>query len=105
MGFGINPWKWQQTEHVTYPIVLDVVRLEMKVVKGSGNQQRLCFKCNSGNFFYPTGLDLIKTVKGTVGGMEVVPVCSDKFGLSYGHNSWSALSVQIVCFVVSSNCL
>ncbi|KAK7105134.1 cap-specific mRNA (nucleoside-2'-O-)-methyltransferase 1-like [Littorina saxatilis] len=38
-------------------------RLEMKAVKGSANHPRLCFKVHSGNFFHPTGLDLIKTVK------------------------------------------
>jgi hypothetical protein len=44
-------------------------RLEMKVVKGSGGQEKLCFRGHSGHFFHPTGLDLIKTVKGTAGYM------------------------------------
>ncbi|XP_076464840.1 cap-specific mRNA (nucleoside-2'-O-)-methyltransferase 1-like isoform X2 [Babylonia areolata] len=38
-------------------------RLEMKAVKGSANQPRLCFRGHSGNFFHPVGIDLVKTVK------------------------------------------
>ncbi|KAL8619662.1 hypothetical protein ACOMHN_019717 [Nucella lapillus] len=38
-------------------------RLEMKAVKGSANQPRLCFKGHSGNFFHPLGIDLEKTVR------------------------------------------
>lgn len=38
-------------------------RLAMKTVKGSSSHLRLCFQGHSGNFFHPTGLDIIKTVK------------------------------------------
>ncbi|KAK7487035.1 hypothetical protein BaRGS_00021705 [Batillaria attramentaria] len=38
-------------------------KLEMMKVKGSANQLRLCFLSHTGNYFHPTGIDLIKTVK------------------------------------------
>ncbi|XP_041352995.1 cap-specific mRNA (nucleoside-2'-O-)-methyltransferase 1-like [Gigantopelta aegis] len=37
-------------------------RLDMKVVKGS-HMPRLCYETNEGNYFHPTGVYLIKTVK------------------------------------------
>ncbi|GFN74584.1 Cap-specific mRNA (nucleoside-2'-o-)-methyltransferase 1-like [Plakobranchus ocellatus] len=37
--------------------------LSMRVVKGSANKPRLCYKEASGNFFHPSGLTFIKTVK------------------------------------------
>nr|KAG5714393.1 hypothetical protein BaRGS_006839 [Batillaria attramentaria] len=37
--------------------------LEMMKVKGYANQLRLCFLSHTGNYFHPTGIDLIKTVK------------------------------------------
>ncbi|RUS78259.1 hypothetical protein EGW08_013975 [Elysia chlorotica] len=51
---------------VTFP--LDRVKhifenLSMRVVKGSANKPRLCYKEESGNYFHPSGLTFIKTVK------------------------------------------
>ncbi|KAK3708214.1 hypothetical protein RRG08_023623 [Elysia crispata] len=37
--------------------------LSMRIVKGSANKPRLCYKEESGNYFHPTGLTFIKTVK------------------------------------------
>ncbi|PVD25771.1 hypothetical protein C0Q70_13431 [Pomacea canaliculata] len=38
-------------------------RLEMKLVKGSGSQPRLCFHSQTGNFYHPSGISFVKTVK------------------------------------------
>ncbi|XP_038074653.1 cap-specific mRNA (nucleoside-2'-O-)-methyltransferase 1-like [Patiria miniata] len=37
-------------------------RLEFKQVKGSGRQQRLCFRTNTERHFIPTGVCLVKTI-------------------------------------------
>lgn len=45
-------------------IISLLYRLEMKLVKGSGSQPRLCFHSQTGNFYHPSGISFVKTVKG-----------------------------------------
>lgn len=72
----------QLVKPVTFPLskveqVFD--NLSMRVVKGSANKPRLCYKEESGNYFHPTGLTLIKVVK------EPWIVA---FSKSTGHQYW-----------------
>ncbi len=57
-SFNYINLKYKQTTTLVY------YRLDMKQVKGSAGQHRLCYCCESGVSYLPRGIGFIKTVKG-----------------------------------------
>uniref|UniRef100_A0A0B7AXH1 Cap-specific mRNA (nucleoside-2'-O-)-methyltransferase 1 n=1 Tax=Arion vulgaris TaxID=1028688 RepID=A0A0B7AXH1_9EUPU len=63
-------------------------RLVMRVGKSSANKPRLCYKTDSGNFFCPTGMTIIQTVK-----EPWIRGHSKSTGLDYWYNIHNRRSV------------